>query len=493
MHFHLRYPAFRRLVSYFPSHSHKLMMRRGETPRLNLRTTARVPGYPELDYPFVDHDEPADPWLRQATAREVIDDGAHYGASLGRLAACWRARLDAVTDEAERRCGERLVRRLDDAPRQLAFELLDEALAHRRDRSDAPAIETPQALHTVETLLGPRRTWIDAFRRFQQRQAPRLVVIPTWECELRCRYCYIPKQAGRVMTERTLERSIDLLLSSRRRRLMLQLFGGEPLVRYSLVQHAIVHAAEQARAGGKELSFIVSSNGYSLDEERLDWLARHPVKLELSLDGALETQNRYRRALGADGDSYHHGIALLADVINASAIPYDVIMVVHPANVERMGDNFAHIAGLGFQRIQVNVGLGARWSKAHKETFATAWQRIGALLRARADSGHPLSFVNAENRPHPMRLNGEVTVDYDGTIYGGNGFLHENEHKDRFRMGHLDDLGNFDHYWLDAPDNDFLLEWTYPPDITANNIEVGRIMGSFVGWLGREGLAPPRA
>ena len=42
----------------------------------------------------------------------------------------------------------------------------------------------------------------------------------------------------------------------------------------------------------------------------------------------------------------------------------------------------------------------------------------------------------------PIRLNGEVTVDWDGTVYGGNAFLHETEHKQKFVTGHLDDLRN---------------------------------------------------
>ena len=43
-----------------------------------------------------------------------------------------------------------------------------------------------------------------------------------------------------------------------------------------------------------DLSFVVSSNGWSLYEDRVKWLANYPVKLELSLDGDRETQNRSR-------------------------------------------------------------------------------------------------------------------------------------------------------------------------------------------------------
>mgnify|MGYP006961370515 FL=1 len=92
-------------------------------------------------------------------------------------------------------------------------------------------------------------------------------------------------------------------------------------------------------------------------------------------------------------------------------------------------------------------------------------------------------LVNLENRPMPMRLNGEVTVDWDGTIYAGNAFLHETEHKDRFRVGHLDDRGGFDRYWMDGPSNDFLLQYSYPPDITANNLKTGAILTSFLRYM----------
>ncbi len=87
-----------------------------------------------------------------------------------------------------------------------------------------------------------------------------------------------------------------------------------------------------------------------------------------------------------------------------------------------------------------------------------------------------------------MRLNGEVTVDWDGVIFGGNAFLHETEHKDLFRVAHLDDATHIDRYWMDATDNNFLLDWSYRPKVTRNNLEVGNVMASFCKWLRSQGL-----
>ena len=160
----------------------------------------------------------------------------------------------------------------------------------------------------------------------------------------------------------TVERSVDLLLSSSRREVTLQFFGGEPLCRFDLVQQGIEYAARSGRRLGKDVGFIVSSNGYGLDERRLSWLANHPVRLELSLDGDAKTHNANRPAKDRAVDSYLAGIATKVDAIHASGLPYDVIMVVHPHDVGRLAANYLHIADLGFRRIQATGDSGRFFS-----------------------------------------------------------------------------------------------------------------------------------
>ena len=79
------------------------------------------------------------------------------------------------------------------------------------------------------------------------------------------------------MTLRTLERSIDMLLASDRNDVILQFFGGEALLEWDLVQHAITYGNAQSKAFNKTLKYIVSSNGWSINEEKLQWLAQFNV------------------------------------------------------------------------------------------------------------------------------------------------------------------------------------------------------------------------
>ena len=93
----------------------------------------------------------------------------------------------------------------------------------------------------------------------------RLTVMLTRSCELRCTYCFVGVREDGAGTESDghvvaglpvgdlggarLEAAIDLLMGSRRPRLGLQLFGGEPTRRWDLVERAIRYATQHpARA-----------------------------------------------------------------------------------------------------------------------------------------------------------------------------------------------------------------------------------------------------
>jgi MoaA/NifB/PqqE/SkfB family radical SAM enzyme len=485
VHFHIRFPIVPHLVSYFTSASHRRIVRQGREDIQKRFRIASVPSHPEYDYPFVDHDIPQDPWVRVAVDQGFFTDEDRYSGSFEKLRTTWIDRLKTLDDSNEVAVGERLIRQLDDRSRRRAFELLERAREVEHNPSTwRPGIpDSAAAMNNATAVLGPSQRWLTPFKRYVSQSAPRLVVIPTWQCELRCRYCFIPKQDGRVMTHRTLERSIDMLLASDRDQVILQFFGGEALIEWDLVQHAIRYGTEHAQKWGKRIRYIISSNGWSIDEDKLTWLRDFDVKLELSLDGDAETQNSFRRALKKGRDSYGEGIPEKAEMIQASGLDHEVIMVVHPEAVDRMPANFFHIVGLGYPRVQINFALGFIWTPEQKQAFAKGLHQIGAELKTRWAQGHDVTLVNLEGAPMPIRLNGEITVDWDGTVYGGNAFLHETKHKQNFVIGHLDDLGSFDRYWMDSPSNEYLLDWSYPPDVTKNNLDVGRIFTSFHRWM----------
>lgn len=363
-----------------------------------------------------------------------------------------------------------VARLLDDIGRRAHFSWL----ADVRGQDESAAMAATQA------ALGSPSAWGPAFKRYADNRRPRVVVVPTWQCELRCRYCTIPKQGGRVMSPEVLDQAIDLLLSADQDAYALHFFGGEPFLEWPLIQHAV--KTGEARLPGR-IQYRFTTNGWALSPQRLRWLADYDVHLQLSLDGTPETQNSARRALERGADSYEHSPAQLADLVHELGIDHDVIQVVHPSNAAQADTNFSHLLSLGYRRIQLNYALGSRWSEAASQDFAAALHRLGHDLRRRWAAGEQVEMVNLQETRMRVRTNREVTVDWDGTVMSSNGFLYVPDNRDHYVVGHLDDQQCFDRYVMDGPSDASLLSWWYPEEITRNNQGVGAILMSFVRWM----------
>ena len=115
-------------------------------------------------------------------------------------------------------------------------------------------------------------------------------LILTAGCNLTCSYCYQnAKQPGRNMDQSTVEKGVDLLLASTQRDLRLGLYGGEALIRFDMVRHAIEYA-ERRLPAGKTIRYGIVTNGTLLDDEKADFLARHDVETRISFDGVPAAQ-----------------------------------------------------------------------------------------------------------------------------------------------------------------------------------------------------------
>jgi len=172
VHFHVKYPVTPRLVSIVPSASHRRHVRNGAADALRLRRVARA-GHHELDYPFVDHDVPRDAWVDAAVDAPFFTHAARYTGALTALRERWRERLESLPEGPERRRGEYLVRRTDDATRALVFDLLRWAGGGAQQPGEAGEAAR-EALTTATELLGPSERWLAAFK---QDSAPGALVV----------------------------------------------------------------------------------------------------------------------------------------------------------------------------------------------------------------------------------------------------------------------------------------------------------------------------
>ena len=106
---------------------------------------------------------------------------------------------------------------------------------------------------------------------FSGSGSDRLILLVTHACQLRCAYCRVRKY-GATMTPDVAEAGVRWLMSSLRRDVELQFFGGEPLLALPVVRRAVALAETSARNAGK----TVRSQLLGVPESGLPFMIRVP-------------------------------------------------------------------------------------------------------------------------------------------------------------------------------------------------------------------------
>lgn len=310
-----------------------------------------------------------------------------------------------------------------------------------------------------------------------------VMLMTTYECQLRCGYCRV-RRGRRLMDAETARRGADLLLSSRAGHLILNFFGGEPLLAWDLVRETALYA--RRRRGGRPLRINLTTNGLLLDDEKISFLKGADGYVHLSLDGDAGANAARLHGTGPGAQ------AAMEDALRrleASGLPYHVNAVVTPGSAASFDRDLLSLEALGARRIQFGCQVGVLWSKEAVAGLLAALDRYA--VRGRAE------LVNRTSDSEPVMLSREVIVDVDGELYWDGGiFLEAALPKARaaLRLGRLADAPGVDALGAGprAPYDRLLA--AYPPGtrggrVILNNIKVGLALKRH--WMGQRGSEDP--
>ena len=148
-----------------------------------------------------------------------------------------------------------------------------------------------------------------AVARFKKRMkflqnGPNLhMLVVTLRCNETCVYCHASRaNMDAVQTDMTAEiaeKSIDLALGSSSPFITIEFQGGEPLVNYPVLQHAIRYGQRRAQEVGKSVEFTMVSNLSLMDEEKLAFLLDHRVQICTSIDGPEHLHDKQRKLIAS--------------------------------------------------------------------------------------------------------------------------------------------------------------------------------------------------
>lgn len=127
------------------------------------------------------------------------------------------------------------------------------------------------------------------------------ILVPTLQCEHSCQYCQVSRSlsdSGYSLSLSNLFAACDSVFESDAPVLTVEFQGGDPLLRFDLVQAAIDRIQIRNKQEGRTVRFVISSSLHQLTPEMCDFFGQHDVLLSTSIDGPAALHNRNRPSLG---------------------------------------------------------------------------------------------------------------------------------------------------------------------------------------------------
>ena len=290
-----------------------------------------------------------------------------------------------------------------------AEEVVDR-LADRHGRETVlAAIAEILAARGDEGLFLQRRPLIKPFVLSQgERQAydnrlGHLILSVTEACNLRCRYCLHGSTRNWVRSHGDQHMSVDTALRALEYFATrcqdadtpaVSFYGGEPLLHFELIE-AVVETARQ-RDDWPTLRFNIDTNGVALatlDQERIAFLCREKIHLQISLDGPAVLHDRHRVTAG--GAPTHGAIMtglrrLLEHDRDAAERLSFIVTLAPPYDLQTVCDYFAPLplfTELGIDHVPAvrvdMVDLAGTQLEAAEDTLEQAEERRRQLTQAR--------------------------------------------------------------------------------------------------------------
>jgi His-Xaa-Ser system radical SAM maturase HxsB len=140
------------------------------------------------------------------------------------------------------------------------------------------------------------------------------------------------------MSAETASRIVHVIFKTRSKSIKIEFQGGEPTLRFDLVQNIVLEAEQLNRVHRKHLAFVLCTNLVAITEAQLEFLKDHGVCISTSLDGpkAIHDANRPLRDGSGSYDIVVRNLDRARTVLGEGSV--SALMTVTPNNLYRFVD-----------------------------------------------------------------------------------------------------------------------------------------------------------
>lgn len=226
-----------------------------------------------------------------------------------------------------------------------------------------------------------------------RREGYKCIFFLTWDCNLRCRYCYEKTKESKRMSLEVAIQAVDYFMNYAKN-VHIQFFGGEPLLEFNLIKKITNYLKTHYK---NRYSLSMFTNGTLINENVIEYLRTNRVHVTLSVDGPKEVNDTNRifpNGSGAFGKTQ-------ASLNKLDRRNTKIRMTITPNNVAYLFDSIMYFYELGYHDIQEEVDRFITWPMESINRLISEYKKLGLFLvdKYRDSSFH---WKNYEQRVFPF-------------------------------------------------------------------------------------------
>jgi uncharacterized protein len=267
-------------------------------------------------------------------------------------------------------------------------------------------------------------------------------------CNLACQYCFSEERYVEGATLELGKQVATWLLGPASRgaqSVHLGFFGGEPLIRWSLIRDLMPIAEGMALRAKKRISFGMVTNGTLASRDVVETLRRHRFSVTLSIDGAPDIHDLHRIDKSGRGTwlRLKRNMGRLLEAFPRTWMR----MTVTPESCGHLLRGVRHIVDdLGGYLVSAHPVLEGNWSDSQIKRYEHECMDVAEFMFARVSSGRPFYYevlqryasalLRGERRRYPCGVHRSfLGVDPVGNVYSCHRFISYGRFDERFRLG----------------------------------------------------------
>lgn len=188
------------------------------------------------------------------------------------------------------------------------------------------------------------------FREIEDYRPTGILILPTYNCNLRCSYCYASSDCDNKLLDINIaKKAIDFIVNNAVIKNVKSINigfhgGGEPLLIENIpfINDCVSYSREICYKDNIKPNFNVVTNGTTLHKLDLDWLKNTFNNINISLDGPEDIQNSQRPK--DDGSPSHAEVLLGVKLLEDNKIHYGIRATITKESVHRMVEIYKHFS-----------------------------------------------------------------------------------------------------------------------------------------------------